>query len=169
MSTPAAFSPAVVDLITTRDQMCCAWCGKPVHGQRGIDWSIHHRCPRSSGGTRRLWVGGAANGVVVHGHGSAGCHGEIESSRDEARARGFLVSAIGRLTAAEVEIVHAVLGTVWLEDDGTWYPARPGEGPTPESIDAVPSGCACCGRVEGHDWGCVELELGTPTDGWRKA
>lgn len=112
------FSPAVVELIRVRDQGCCGWCGKPVHGQRGVDWSIHHRCPRSAGGTRRLWVGRAANGVVVHGHGSAGCHGEIESNRDEARARGFLVSAIGRLRADEVEILHALYGRCLLTDEG---------------------------------------------------
>lgn len=78
----------------------------------------------------------AANGLLLCGTGTTGCHGWVESNRSEARAQGFLVSANGRLKASEVAVTrHAVLGAVWLEDDGTWFSARPEEGPTPESIE----------------------------------
>lgn len=112
------FPAAVAAIIIERDQGRCAWCGNPVHGERGLDWSIHHRRPRGAGGTSLAWVNRPANGVVVHGSGTTGCHGEIEKERDMARNMGFLVSAIGTEPASHVPIVHAVHGTVLLDDAG---------------------------------------------------
>jgi len=115
------FSPVVVEMIWARDQGRCAWCGDPITGQRGIDWSVHHRTPRSMGGTKRLWVNRAANGVLVHGHGTTGCHAEIERERDMARHMGFLVSAHRAEPSSHVPIVHAVHGRCVLDDDGRWH------------------------------------------------
>ena len=133
----SGFSPTVVERIWDRDQGRCARCGVPLNpNARGFEWSVHHRCPRSSGGTRRLWVNEAANGLLLCGTGVTGCHGHVESFRAEAAAQGFLVSANGCLRADEVEVTrHALFGSVWLEDDGTWFPSLPQEGPTPESIE----------------------------------
>lgn len=118
MSALTGFSAQTVMIILERDGYRCAWCGDPVHGERGIAWSVHHRAPRSMGGTRRSWVNQAANGVLVHGHGSAGCHGEIERERDMARNMGFLVSSIGNEPSSHVPIRHAVHGLCLLDDDG---------------------------------------------------
>lgn len=133
----SGFAPVVFARIWDRDQGCCARCLRQLDpSRRGVDWSVHHRCPRSSGGTRRLWVNEAANGLLLCGSGTTGCHGWVESNRAEARVQGFLVSANGRLNASEVAVTrHALLGSVWLEDDGTWFPSLPEEGPTPESIE----------------------------------
>ena len=105
--------------IIHRDGKMCAWCGNPVHGQRGIHWSIHHRRPRGSGGTSVTWVDMPANGVVVHGHGTAGCHGEIESQRKLATELGFLIGVGWAWRADQVQIKHAVHGRCLLKDDGS--------------------------------------------------
>lgn len=118
------FSKLVVERIWARDGGCCARCGAALDPERrGFGWSVHHRCPRSSGGTSRLWVDQAANGLLLCGSGTTGCHGWVESHRDEGRDAGFLVSAIGRLQAREVRVAHRLLGFVWLQDDGTWITA----------------------------------------------
>lgn len=130
-----SFSATVVERIWTRDQGCCARCGRGlVWERRGVDWSVHHRCPRSSGGTRRMWVDEAANGVALCGNGVKGCHGWVESNRVEAVSDGFLVSAIGRLMADEVEIRHVLYGWCLLRDDGWLDPVE--LGPTPESLSS---------------------------------
>lgn len=118
------FSKLVVERIWTRDQGCCARCGVALDWvRRGFAWSVHHRCPRSMGGSSRLWVDQAANGLLLCGSGTTGCHGEVESNRDVARDEGFLVSAIGRLQARDVKVAHRLLGVVWLQDDGSWITA----------------------------------------------
>lgn len=130
----SAFAPVVVDRIWTRDQGMCARCGLALRWTaRGSEWSVHHRCPRSSGGTRRVWVGEAANGLLLCGTGTTGCHGWVESNRSEARVQGFLVSANGRLRADEVGVRHVLYGLVLLTDEGWFLPVE--QGPTPESIE----------------------------------
>ncbi|MGH3518821.1 MAG: HNH endonuclease [Haloechinothrix sp.] len=74
-----------------RDRRRCRWCGEPVTGERGRDWSIHHRLPRRMGGTRRPGINSPANLVTVHGSGTTGCHGDIELSRAFAQGHGWLL------------------------------------------------------------------------------
>ncbi len=112
------FSAATVALIWKRDRGCCAWCGLRIRGDRGSDWSVHHREPRGMGGSRRPHVSGAANGVLLHGSGTTGCHGKVEADRAKALELGFLVSRIGVRRPAEVEIKHAVHGMVLMVDEG---------------------------------------------------
>lgn len=114
-----SFSRGTVAIIWTRDQGRCAWCGLPIIGDRGINWSVHHREPRGMGGTSSGYVGRASNGVLLHGTGTESCHGYIESHRDEADEKGFLVSRIGVERPANVKIKHAVHGKCLLNDDGT--------------------------------------------------
>lgn len=115
---PEGFSDETVAAIWKRDFGLCAWCGLQITGTRGIDWSAHHRCPRSSGGTSRLWVNEAANGVLLHGHGTTGCHGDVEKNRQRALSLGFLVSANGRGTAVDIPLDHKVHGPCHLTNDG---------------------------------------------------
>lgn len=132
------FAPAVVDRIWTRDQGCCARCGRALRREgRGVEWSVHHRCPRSTGGTRRLWVNEAANGVLLCGSATSpeGCHNAVESNRDQGRAQGFLVSANGRLRADEVAVRHVLYGLVLLTDAGWFLTVE--QGPTLESIEGA--------------------------------
>lgn len=100
--------------------MHCAACGAGVSGERGRDWSVHHRRPRGMGGTSLVWVNLPANLVLLHGSGVQSCHGTVESERNTWRDRGFLLSANARLQADEVPILHAVLGLVLLDNEGGW-------------------------------------------------
>ena len=125
------FSPATAALILERDGGRCFWCGRYVlHGTRGRDYSIHHRCPRGAGGSKAPWIGTAANGLTLCGTGTEGCHGEFESDRNRARALGVLVSALAAFSRVEnrpenvpVEDRH---GRLWqLTIDGRKLPATP--------------------------------------------
>lgn len=114
-----SFSRGTVQAIWDRDKGCCAWCGTPITGERGVNWSVHHREPRGMGGTTSGYVGRPSNGVLLHGTGTDGCHGYIEQNRDEADDKGFLVSRIGIERPSNVRIEHAVHGLCLLNDDGT--------------------------------------------------
>lgn len=85
-------STDVVVAVLERASYACEICGVDLlYGERGVDYSIHHRLARKMGGTR--WDGSnlPSNLLVVCGHGTSGCHGEIESRRSSAVARGWLV------------------------------------------------------------------------------
>lgn len=43
------------------------------------------------GGSSRSSTRSAANGIVLCGSGTTGCHGHVESHRDEARDHGWIV------------------------------------------------------------------------------
>lgn len=127
----SGFSPGVEGQIVARDQGKCARCRQHVvHLERGtgFGWAIHHRRPKSKGGTALGWVNAAANGVVL----CEDCHRYVHAHPGESYQKGFLVRANGIQKADEVSIVHAVLGHVLLDDDGSWHPVV--EGPTPESM-----------------------------------
>lgn len=112
-------SKDTVHLVWTRDEGCCSRCGSAITGERGRDWSVHHRAPRSMGGTSRAWIDAPANLVIVCGSGTTGCHGAIESNRNASRYAGFLVSANGLLRSEGVLIDHAIHGRVFMFDDGS--------------------------------------------------
>lgn len=122
MGRPSGFSPATVELIWARDYGRCAWCGFTITGERGYQWSVHHRRPRGSGGTSLGWVNQPANGVLLHGHGTVGCHAEVESDRTRASRLGFLVSVNGRARSVDVPIRHQVHGPCMLLNDGSFRP-----------------------------------------------
>lgn len=101
------FSPKVAALIWARDEGACVICGVGLWWEdRGNSWSIHHRCPRGMGGSRAPWVGQAANGLVLCGTGTTGCHGDVETNRDTAYAKGWLVRRNGVLRPAAVPVEY---------------------------------------------------------------
>lgn len=114
-----SFSRGTVQAIWDRDEGRCAWCGTPIWGERGVNWSVHHREPRGMGGTSSPYVGRPSNGVLLHGSGTTGCHAYLEQNRDEAESKGFLISRIGVERPSNVPIEHAVHGRCVLNDDGT--------------------------------------------------
>lgn len=73
--------------VRERDGQCCIRCGKLLLGERGRDWSIQHRVPRSGGGSND-----PENLLSVCGSGTTGCHSHMESYRAEALQNGWLVS-----------------------------------------------------------------------------
>lgn len=74
-----------------RDGGRCRNCGRTLTGQRGVDWSIHHRLPRGMGGTRTASKDDPRYLLLLCGSGNTGCHGWMESHRTEAYALGFLL------------------------------------------------------------------------------
>lgn len=128
-----SFSKQAEQLIVGRDGGACARCGRQVaHLNRGWAWSIHHRRPRGSGGTKLAWVDQAANGIILCGSGTTGCHGWVESHRVEAMQAGLLISQNGVWQAEDMPIEHVLFGLVYLDNEGGWAPVE--EGPTPESM-----------------------------------
>ena len=57
-------------------------------------WSVHHRVPRRMGGSRNETLHLPANLILLCGSGVSGCHGWVESYRDKARERGFLLTKV---------------------------------------------------------------------------
>lgn len=128
-----SFSKRDEGMIIARDQGECVRCGRHVaHLTRGWAWSIHHRRPRGAGGTRLAWVDQAANGIILCGSGTTGCHGWVEKNRRASIDTGFLISALGLSTAEDIAIHHRLLGFVYLDNEGGWCPVE--EGPTPDSM-----------------------------------
>ena len=113
-------TPATFDLVWSRDRGCCVRCGAALVGARGLSWSVHHRRPRSMGGSKLPWVDKPGNLILLCGSGTTGCHGYVESHRAFGRASGFLVSANGQRKPVEVPIHHSIHGLVILDDFGGW-------------------------------------------------
>lgn len=86
-------TPAVAGTVLERAQYSCERCARMVGDRRGIDYSLHHRRPRRSGGTSDPVATTAANLILLCGHGTLGCHGEVERRRAAAYAAGWLVRA----------------------------------------------------------------------------
>jgi len=112
---PAAPTLTVRHEVIRRDANRCRWCGLWVDTSAGW-YSLQHRRARGAGGTSRPESNYAANLVLVHGTGTTGCHGDIESKPAEAAARGF------RLTQQQDPRHEPIILTggkrLWLDDDG---------------------------------------------------
>lgn len=92
MSRATGVSKETALTVLTRDGWACVSCGLDVAGgERGRDFSIHHRIPRGMGGSRDPRINQPANLLTLCGSGTTGCHGGTESHRETARARGFLL------------------------------------------------------------------------------
>lgn len=102
-------SQAVRDGIYLRDGFRCVIC------QDSDFLQIHHRRPRGMGGTRRESTNGPAGLVLL----CERCHAAVESQRDLARQRGFLVPQ--HTEPADVALIHHGVWS-WLADDFTVTP-----------------------------------------------
>lgn len=102
--------------VIKRDEARCVICGQGISGERGKDWSLHHRLPRGAGGSREVFINLPANLIVICGSGTTGCHGWAESRRTEAQDAGYLIRHGD--DPADMPIHHAVHGLSWLDDLG---------------------------------------------------
>lgn len=118
----SGFSPRTAAVIIERDHGRCFVCGRKVDlSQRGIAYSLHHRRPRGSGGSKLAWVDLPSNGIIACGSGTTGCHGWIESHRAEARDLGYLVPLNGIQLPSEVPVARwDASNLVYLTDNG-WF------------------------------------------------
>lgn len=99
----------VRDKVYCRDRLACVMC----LGEYGLQ--IHHRTPRKAGGTSRPEINLPSNLIVL----CFGCHSRVESQRELARGRGYLVPS--HANPADVPILWRA-AWVWLCDDGTAVP-----------------------------------------------
>ncbi|MDE2100837.1 MAG: hypothetical protein KGL39_26560 [Patescibacteria group bacterium] len=111
-------------LVVLRDEGICQWCGERVTGLDMTEgnYSLQHRRARGMGGSSRPETDLPGNLVLVHGSGTTGCHGHIESHREEAARRGFILPQPTSRTTwvpADVPIlVRNSFGYAWeLRDD----------------------------------------------------
>ncbi len=104
------FPESVRQTVYQRANYCCERCG--IYAQGG---SVHHRRPRGMGGDKRAATSTAANALLLCGSGTTGCHGWVESNREEAYARGLLVRRHDDPAAVPVELLY---GTFLLNVDG---------------------------------------------------
>lgn len=96
----------------------CELCGEWLHSAM----SIHHRRPRAMGGTKRADTNFTSNLLAVCGTGTSGCHGYIESHREEAIEKGWLVRQ--NEEPSQVPVKLSLYGFVYLDDEGGWKYAR---------------------------------------------
>lgn len=80
-----------VDANTRRNVLCRAFFACEICGTKQEMSSIHHRTPRGMGGSRDKKLNSMANLVYICGSGTTGCHGRVESYREQAYERGWLV------------------------------------------------------------------------------
>jgi hypothetical protein len=86
---PAGPTADTVVKVLERDRGCCVVCGLPVLGERGWDWSVHHRRGRDGRPDSHT----LANLILVCGNDNqSGCHGIIHQRRSVARPNGWWLS-----------------------------------------------------------------------------
>jgi hypothetical protein len=87
----------VRELVDGRDGGRCQRCGTYTSNR-----SRHHRKSKGMGGSKLFDT--PQNIVTLCGSGTTGCHGWVESNRDEAYDLGWLVRRNGRQDPADVHI-----------------------------------------------------------------
>lgn len=91
----------------------CEICGEPLSSTA---MSVHHRRPRGMGGTKRADTNYPSNLMAICGTGTSGCHGYVESHREEAYEKGWLVSQ--NEEPSSVALKSYLYGTVYFDDEG---------------------------------------------------
>lgn len=114
------------DVVWIRAGGRCEVCGNPLAGVLGF--SRHHRLPRRMGGSSRPELNTPANLILLCGSGTTGCHGRIESNREQAYAEGLLLHD-GADPAAVPVLLHTIPGAfpalVYLTVDGCYATDAP--------------------------------------------
>lgn len=111
-------SKETVELLLERAGGLCERCGNVLRGERGFHWSVHHRLPRGRGGDN-----GLSGLAALCGHGTAGCHGRVESYRIQAYEDGWLVRT-GHDPANSPVWLHDGR-CAWFTDDGRYSTSAP--------------------------------------------
>jgi hypothetical protein len=89
-------------------------CERCEGGATAFGFSVHHRLPRGMGGSKNKNLHKPANLIVLCGSGVDGCHGWVESNREQARQDGYLLYRIDN--ASEIPFIDN-RGVAWLIDD----------------------------------------------------
>lgn len=127
--------PVVRREVIDRDQNICQWCGLWCETEGGF-YSLQHRRARGMGGSSSVDTDLPANLILVHGSGTTGCHGEIESNRDVAVSRGFNVRQ-GHNPAAVPVLVRSGPSGLWVLLDNLGGRAQITVGEAAELMEAA--------------------------------
>lgn len=115
-TSPKTLVEDLVRAVGMRQQGRCAVGGGLIRGERGRDWSLHHRLPRGMGGTKTSSAIDADYLLVVCGSGTTGCHGWLESHRAEAYRLGYLLRHTTPPTdPTTVPVIRRAVGCVTLK------------------------------------------------------
>ncbi|MBB4931816.1 hypothetical protein F4561_002636 [Lipingzhangella halophila] len=106
-------TPTVRALVSDRDGGQCARCGLLITRE----WSLHHRVPRGSGGSKRPEINSPANLLLLCGSATSpeGCHLAVESHRRDAQRTGYLITKLANLDPADVPLLYH--GAAWVRLD----------------------------------------------------
>lgn len=74
------------EAVWARADNLCERCGGTVD-----IYSIHHRRRRGMGGTKCKWINDISNLILLCGSATTGCHGYVESHREESYLNGWLL------------------------------------------------------------------------------
>jgi len=110
-----AFPDAMVRaMFFDREGARCFKCGRfLLWHERGYGWSAHHKKARGMGGTRRVMT--PADGLILCGSGTTGCHGWVEANRAVAMDLGYLIPKNATTSEFAADRVRV------RRDDGTWW------------------------------------------------
>lgn len=97
--------------VYARSNHSCERCGT----REAQFWSMHHRRPRGMGGSKNKALNEPSNILLLCGSGTTGCHGWVESHREEAYEAGLLVRMWQVPRDTPVTLWH---GTYVLDDEG---------------------------------------------------
>lgn len=115
------------EIVWTRAGGRCELCGGSLAGMVGF--SVHHRLPRRMGGSSRPELNTPANLIVLCGSGTTGCHGRIESNREQAYTDGLLLHDGQDPTSVPVMLTNPTRSAwpqvLWLTVDGTYTEEPP--------------------------------------------
>ena len=78
---PSRFSQETKALIYARDHGRCQACGQLVT-RSPWGYSFQHRIRAGMGGSKAWYINSPANGILLCGSGTTGCHGRIETTAE---------------------------------------------------------------------------------------
>lgn len=100
-------------IVVLRDRNTCRRCGREIDI---LDYSVHHRQSRGMGGRKSADT--KDNLITLCGSGTSGCHGYVESHREESYANGFLVRRNSVDLPYQVPITDLMGNQFFLTDGG---------------------------------------------------
>lgn len=109
-TAPKSFTTSARESLYDLQLGMCPWCGEPLHSEKPVDMSAHHRLLRTSGGTWSL-----ANIIGLH----PWCHNvqprSVHQEPKRAYELGFMILT-HLMTPAQIPFYVRWAGQWWLPD-----------------------------------------------------
>ncbi|MDD7930109.1 hypothetical protein [Microbacterium thalli] len=97
----AEFSPVQVQAMFQREGGACFYCRRPLAWEHRAapfagGWSAHHRIDRGNGGRGKKATVTCADGLILCGTGTTGCHGAVSHDKTRAIELGLSIPRLAR-------------------------------------------------------------------------